>query len=147
MGPDYGVVTSCPTNIGTGMRASVHISPSARFCISEAEIVTALYKGVELLKAEEDNAFDAVKTIMALKKDWPENIAVQTFDKAYYDSLPQEKQARFMKCLMSGIKNPDSGMGCYACQPSDYDEFKPFFAKAIAKYHKVPEGAKHVNNW
>ena len=26
MSPDYGVVTSCPTNIGTGMRASVHIA-------------------------------------------------------------------------------------------------------------------------
>lgn len=94
-----GVVTSCPTNIGTGMRASVHIkipnltkdgtdtkakqiakplglsvrgmggehtpigadgtvdiSPSARFCISEAEIVTALYKGISLLKVKEDNA-------------------------------------------------------------------------------------------
>jgi len=90
---DFGVVTSCPTNIGTGMRASVHIplpnltkdgtdakakaiarplglsvrglggehtpigadgtvdiSPSARFCITEAEIVTALYKGLKLLK-------------------------------------------------------------------------------------------------
>jgi creatine kinase len=99
MSLDYGVVTSCPTNIGTGMRASVHIklpnltkdgtdakakevarplglsvrglggehtpigadgtvdiSPSARFCISEAEIVTALYKGIKLLKEAEDNA-------------------------------------------------------------------------------------------
>jgi len=97
MSPKYGVVTSCPTNLGTGMRASVHlkipklttggsdakakavckplglsvrgmggehtaigadgtcdISPSARFCISEAEIVTALYTGIRLLKAEED---------------------------------------------------------------------------------------------
>ena len=97
--PDFGVVTSCPTNIGTGMRASVHIalprltkdgtdakaksiakplglsvrglggehtpigadgtvdiSPSARFCISEAQIVTALYKGISLLKLEEDKA-------------------------------------------------------------------------------------------
>mmetsp|Transcript_11467 Transcript_11467/g.18363 ORF Transcript_11467/g.18363 Transcript_11467/m.18363 type:complete len:478 (+) Transcript_11467:67-1500(+) len=96
---DYGVVTSCPTNIGTGMRASVHIqlpnltadgtdarakavakplglsvrgvggehtpigadgtvdiSPSARFCISEAEIVTALYNGIKLLKEKEDEA-------------------------------------------------------------------------------------------
>merc|ERR1712084_156795 len=95
----YGFVTSCPTNLGTGMRASVHIkipnltkdgtekkakeicdplglsvrgtggehtpigadgtvdiSPSARFCISEAEIVTALYKGLKLLKEEEDKA-------------------------------------------------------------------------------------------
>merc|ERR1711990_253216 len=99
MSPDCGVVTSCPTNIGTGMRASLHIalpnltkdgtdkkakevagplglsvrglggehtpiskdgtvdiSPSARFCISEAEIVTALYKGIKLLKEAEDAA-------------------------------------------------------------------------------------------
>merc|ERR1712158_184581 len=85
-----GVITSRPTNIGTGMRASVHvalpkltsdgtdvkakaicdpfglsvrglggehtpigadgtvdISPKARFCISEAEIACALYKGVK----------------------------------------------------------------------------------------------------
>jgi len=94
---DFGVVTSCPTNIGTGMRASVHIqlpnltsdgtdkkakeickplglsvrglggehtpigkdgtvdiSPSARFCISEAQIVNALYQGIKLLKEKED---------------------------------------------------------------------------------------------
>ena len=97
MSQDYGVVNSCPTNIGTGMRASVRIqlpnltsdgtdtkakavarplvlsvlgmggehtpigkdgtvdiSPSARFCISEAEIATAFYKGIKLLKEKED---------------------------------------------------------------------------------------------
>eukprot|EP00729_Bicosta_minor_P006537 gene6537-12520_t len=95
----YGYVTSCPTNLGTGMRASVlmkipklckggsdanakkvckplglgvrgmggehtaigadgtcDISPTARFCISEAEIVTALYTGIKNLKAAEDSA-------------------------------------------------------------------------------------------
>lgn len=94
---EFGVVTSCPTNIGTGMRASVHIalpnlcadgtetkakavakplglsvrglggehtaigadgtvdiSPSARFCISESQIVCALYNGVKRLKRKED---------------------------------------------------------------------------------------------
>lgn len=99
MSADYGVVTSCPTNCGTGMRASVHIplpnltkdgtdkkakeicrplglsvrgtggehtpigkdgtvdiSPSARFCITEAEIIVALYKGLKLLKEEETKA-------------------------------------------------------------------------------------------
>ena len=96
---DYGVVTSCPTNLGTGMRASLHIqlpnltsdgtdtaakaiakplgmsvrglggehtpigadgtvdiSPSARFCIKEGEIIAALYKGIQQLKAAEDAA-------------------------------------------------------------------------------------------
>jgi creatine kinase len=95
--PDFGYVTSCPTNLGTGMRASVHIqvpkltkggsdakakavckplglsvrgmggehtpigedgtidlSPSARLCIQEAEIICALYEGIRNLKAEED---------------------------------------------------------------------------------------------
>lgn len=37
-----------------GKDGTVDISPSARFCISEAEIVTALYLGVKLLKEEED---------------------------------------------------------------------------------------------
>ena len=37
-----------------GKDGTVDISPSARFCISEAEIVTALYKGVKLLKEKED---------------------------------------------------------------------------------------------
>jgi protein-arginine kinase len=101
---NFGVVTSCPTNIGTGMRASVHlqlpnlckdgtdakakdickpfglsvrglggehtpigadgtvdISPSARFCISEAEIVTALYTGIEKIWSEE-KALNIVET-------------------------------------------------------------------------------------
>jgi len=94
---EYGYVTSCPTNLGTGMRASVHvaipkltangsdvseakrvckelglsvrgvggehtaagaggivdISPSARFCIKECEIITALYQGIsELMERE-----------------------------------------------------------------------------------------------
>merc|ERR1712088_325757 len=97
--PDFGVITSCPTNIGTGMRASVHIqlpkltadgtdakakaicdpfglsvrglggehtpigvdgtvdiSPRARFCISEAEIACALYKGVKSVWEAEQTA-------------------------------------------------------------------------------------------
>jgi len=37
-----------------GADGTVDISPSARFCISEAEIVTALYNGIKLLKEEED---------------------------------------------------------------------------------------------
>ena len=94
--PEYGVVTSCPTNLGTAMRASVHvplphltadgtdaaakavakplglsvrglggehtpigadgtvdISPSARFCITEGQIIGALYRGLRDLQQAE----------------------------------------------------------------------------------------------
>ena len=37
-----------------GADGTVDISPSARFCIKESEIITALYKGIEQLKAAED---------------------------------------------------------------------------------------------
>ena len=99
---DFGYVTSCPTNLGTGMRASVHIkvpkltadgtdtkakaickplglsvrglggehtpigadgtidlSPSARLMITEAEIISYLYKGITLLLEAENGKGDA----------------------------------------------------------------------------------------
>ncbi len=92
----FGNITSCPTNLGTGMRASVHLplpkltrdgsleqvkkiakrhglavrgmggehtpigddgtidlSPSGRFCITEAEILISLYKGILALSEAE----------------------------------------------------------------------------------------------
>jgi hypothetical protein len=38
-------------------------------------------------------------------------------------------------------------MGCYAMQPEDYDALKPFFSKALARYHGVAEDATHTNDW
>jgi creatine kinase len=85
--------------------------------------------------------------IATLQTKHPENIALQCFDPAYFRTLTPADRDRLLDCLNSGIENPDSLMGCYACQPSDYDEFRPFFSKVLARYHKVPETARHVNNW
>ena len=39
-------------------------------------------------------------------------------------------------------------MGCYGYNPSDYDDFKPFFKVALEKYHKVNlNKVKHHNSW
>merc|ERR1711998_502411 len=112
MSPDYGVVTSCPTNIGTGMRASLHIalpnltkdgtdamakavakplglsvrglggehtpigadgtvdiSPSARFCIKECEIIAKLYDGVTNLKIAEDEEMAEMDRLKQLEAE------------------------------------------------------------------------------
>ena len=90
---------------------------------------------------------DFLAKVNSLKADWPNNIAVQSFDLTYYATLSEGHKARLQKCLNSGVENPDSEMGCYACQPSDFDDFKPFFSKVLSRYHKVPEDARHVNNW
>eukprot|EP01051_Picozoa_sp_SAG22_P021733 SAG22_NODE_4919_length_1132_cov_1.320426_1_plen_190_part_10 len=85
--------------------------------------------------------------MLALARKNPDNIALQSFDKAYFDKLSPDLQERLLKCMNSGIENPDSSMGCYACQPADYDDLRPFFSKALATYHKVSPGAKHKNSW
>ncbi|WP_371227838.1 phosphagen kinase [Roseovarius sp. 2305UL8-3] len=90
---------------------------------------------------------DQLSRIAALKAENPQNIALQSFDSDYFATLSETDQARLMACLNSGIENPNSEMGCYACQPADYDDFRPFFAKALARYHKVDEDARHVNDW
>ena len=90
-----------------------------------------------------------VAQILEMQPKFPDNIAIQCFDKAYYDTLgSDELKARFLKCLDSGRDNSDSGMGCYANQPSDYETFNPFFKAALEKYHKVDLSVKkHSNNW
>ena len=53
------------------------------------------------------------------------------FNFAYFATLDDEGKKALLACCRSGIENPDSGMGCYAMQPSDYDRFKPFFSKVV----------------
>ena len=90
---------------------------------------------------------DQIARIATLKALNPQNIALQSFDVTYFNSLDTNDQAHLLKCMKSGIENPESEMGCYACNPRDYETLRPFFAKAIAAHHKVPEDAHHTNNW
>lgn len=90
---------------------------------------------------------DRLARIAVLKPDHPQNIALQCFDPAYFASLSPSDQARLIGCLNSGIENPDSEMGCYAGQPGDYDDFRPFFSRVLARYHGVSEDAQHRNDW
>lgn len=94
------------------------------------------------------NLPENVKSLMDIKQSNPDNITAKCFDLDYFNGLSESDKQDFLKCLNSGIKNPDSQMGCYACQPNDYDRFRPFFIKALETYHKVDlSKKKHVNNW
>merc|ERR1712166_446289 len=145
-----------------GKDGSCDISPSARFCITEAQIITALYNGLKLLKEEEAKAgsgdaapaaagavdpAEKLAKIEANKVSNPDNLACKNFDVEYYNGLSDEEKPAFLMCVNSGVENADSGMGCYAMQPADFDRFNPFFKKVLAQYHGVAEDAKHVNDW
>nr|ABN49967.1 arginine kinase [Monosiga brevicollis] len=88
-----------------------------------------------------------VRKILEVRESHPGNRMAKHFDVDYYLSLSDDDKKALIKCCQSGIDNGDSGMGCYAMQPADYDRFKPFFSKVLADYHKVGEDAKHTNNW
>ncbi|NKB51229.1 MAG: arginine kinase [Rhizobiaceae bacterium] len=88
-----------------------------------------------------------VEKIIQLKESHPANIAVQCFDAEYFSSLDSGLQQRLLDCMQSGIDNPESEMGCYACQADDYDVLRPFFAKAISRYHGQDSQSRHVSDW
>jgi len=197
----YGYVTSCPSNLGTGMRASVHlkipnltadgtddkakaaakplglsvrgtggehtpigadgtvdISPSNRLFITEAEIVTKLYNGIKLLLEKEAEAApqtitaDAIARGRKILAQFPENRCVKYLlalqDSGVIDRMDAVEKAKLFKCVKTGLENPDSGLGCYAMEPADYDKFAFFFDKVCNDYHKNPAGDKvHTTNW
>ena len=78
-----------------------------------------------------------------VKATMPDNIAIQKFDFEYFAKLDPQQQSRLLKCLKTGWENPDSGLGCYAMAPSDYDEFAPFFDAVCQEYHKASADATH----
>lgn len=89
-----------------------------------------------------------VAKIEAIKKSNPGNIAMSVFNIEWFKSLDEKYRNQLLRICNSGIENPDSEMGCYAMNPTDYERFKKFFKPALEKYHKVDLSQnKHVNNW
>jgi len=89
-----------------------------------------------------------------IHKDFPENRCVKYLLELKHDeNKPLEHMEaadlqRLFKCAKTGIDNPDSGLGCYAMSPSDYDSLNFFFDKVCNDYHKNPAGDKvHTTNW
>jgi creatine kinase len=90
---------------------------------------------------------DVLGRIAAIKVSHPDNLAIKNFCVDYFNSLPPRKKEGLLKIASSGIENEDSGLGCYAMNPTDYDEYKPFMDAVIREYHKVPAGQNHINDW
>jgi creatine kinase len=103
--------------------------------------------GAAVVAAADDAQDDPLAKIKAVQESHPNNLGCKHFDESYYQTLDDDKKARLLAILKQGYEVPDSSMGCYAMQPSDYDEFKPFFSKVLAEYHNVGEDARHVNSW
>lgn len=87
------------------------------------------------------------KLIEKIRASQPDNRCVKYLSKAYYDSLSPGDQATLRRCVITGIENEDSGLGCYAMKPADYETFAPFFDKIILDYHQGSASSVHVTDW
>jgi len=108
------------------------------------EYDTAVYQD---LVDKYKEAYPLVATICEVKASHPDNISAREFSIKYFDSLPDDQKADFIRVIASGAENADSGVGVYAMQPSDYERFKPFMSRVLRDYHKVGLTTKHVNDW
>eukprot|EP00798_Chlamydomonas_sp_ICE-L_P018007 gene18007-24416_t len=89
-----------------------------------------------------------VAKILALKAEWPDNIAVQCFDKTYYDSLKNMYKSDFLNLFNSSLEYPDSVMGCYVGFKPDYNTYSGFLKPVLERYHKVDLSVKgRTSNW
>ena len=82
-----------------------------------------------------------------IKTTHPNNLAAKHFSRTYYDSLGPADQAALLMCVRSGSANANSGVGCYAARPEDYDNLIGFFGPLIAEYHKVSPDTVQVTDW
>jgi len=82
----------------------------------------------------------------------PENRAVKHLSalakSGALDAFSAEDLNKLYECARTGIENPDSGLGCYAMNPEDYDKFAVFFDAVCNDYHNNPAGDKvHKEDW
>jgi len=117
---------------------------------AQAESTMDVLKGIsgQLSSIEEAVVFaPALAKIGSIKKSHPGNLAVKDFDFDYFASLSSADKKALLAIVNSGVQNADSGMGCYAMNPTDYDKFEPFFGAVISDYHGVPRSQHHVTDW
>lgn len=62
-----------------------------------------------------------------------------------YKDMKDEAGVSFKTCVFSGIKNLDSGIGCYAGSHDSYYRFGKLFDPVIEAYHGHKKDDKHVS--
>ena len=62
-----------------------------------------------------------------------------------YRDMKDEAGVSFKTCVFSGIKNLDSGIGCYAGSHDSYTRFAKLFDPVIEEYHGHKKTDKHVS--
>jgi len=88
-----------------------------------------------------------LQTVEKLRPLNPDNRCLKYLTRELFNSYTPEQQQVLYLCSKTGVENPDSGLGAYAMQPNDYEEFSKFFEPLIKDYHNADSKSKHVTDW
>ncbi|KAH9259602.1 hypothetical protein BASA81_002024 [Batrachochytrium salamandrivorans] len=131
--------------------ALVSATTSSSLALTHHDADTSLLQEMNQRLIRLENAIVTYEPFLAtmrqVKQSNPTNLATKWFNESYFNSLLPELKLRLFKVVRSGAENPDSGMGCYAMYPDDYEVFAPFFSPVIKEYHKIKGEVHHVTNW
>jgi creatine kinase len=96
---------------------------------------------------------DSVESLLAWAADvaakFPNNLCAKHLVRlgqsgevaAHAEQLPQ-----LARCTRSGLENPDSGLGCYAMEPADFEALGWFFGPVCDDYHGGSSSV-HASSW
>jgi hypothetical protein len=86
-----------------------------------------------------ENNTDLLKQIETIRTTQPGNLMARYFDRVDFGSLNPEMRDRLVRVIRSGLENPDSQMGVYTQDSSDYEVFSSLFDPMIRDYHGVAD--------
>mmetsp|Transcript_5029 Transcript_5029/g.8274 ORF Transcript_5029/g.8274 Transcript_5029/m.8274 type:complete len:448 (-) Transcript_5029:290-1633(-) len=83
-----------------------------------------------------------------VREENPDNLCARYLTPDLFYSYAPDEQDTLYQITRTGIENPDSGTGCYAMRPDDYQTFARFFDQVIRDYHKPKaKNPVHVTDW
>ena len=152
-----------------GADGTIDLSPSARLCIQEAEIICALYEGIRNLKAEEDKCKEVAPTSDyggVVKGDVKDTDTFEyfTYDKcpeftkkhrslmakelpAVWDKLKDKKSSKgytLSNAIQTGVETPHLGVGITVGDEESWEIFKDLLYPVIKGWHNHdPETKDH----
>eukprot|EP00924_Labyrinthula_sp_SR-Ha-C_P000813 snap_masked-scaffold_7-processed-gene-4.20-mRNA-1 protein AED:1.00 eAED:1.00 QI:0/-1/0/0/-1/1/1/0/656 len=76
--------------------------------------------------------------IYRIKVDYPRNLFGQVFDPRAFVGDNKTLINTFLMCVLSGIQNPNSLIGCYVKRSQDYERLHFFFDPLLRRLAKLP---------
>lgn len=90
---------------------------------------------------------DITKRINEIREANPSNIMAKTIDLEKFAELTPAEQKEVVRIIKSGIDNPDSQVGAYAMNPSDYQTYAWLLDPIVQTYHGVDEQFTQQSDW